>query len=150
MSFKFSTMESDFSDISAHLSHCDDSFVPPLGSRVDINAYTLKIFRKADRFEAWENDVLIGLLAVYCGRSNWGVAFVTTISVFPEWQGRGVARTLLENCVEFVKTSGLRAIDLEVAQHNAQAIRFYEKFGFVTVENGGEKNRLRLTLLSKN
>ena len=146
MDFKFSVTESGFSDIHAHLTYCDKSFVPPLGSRVDIDAYALKIFHEADRFEAWASDALIGLLAVYCRRSHGGVAFVTSISVSPGWQGRGVAGTLLENCLDFVETSGLRAIDLEVAQHNARAIRFYEKFGFVTVENGGEKKRMRLNL----
>ena len=73
-------------EIDAHLRACDDSFAPALSRRVDIDAYASKIAARAERFEAWANDRLVGLLAAYCNDPERRVAFVTSVSVMHRWR----------------------------------------------------------------
>ena len=52
--------------IADHLRACDSSFTPPLSSKLELSSYAQKIARKADRFEAWVCDELVGMVAAYC------------------------------------------------------------------------------------
>jgi ribosomal protein S18 acetylase RimI-like enzyme len=150
MEIQFSVTKADFRDIHTHLSLCKDTFVSPLGDRVDLDAYVSKIFCNADRLEAWDKSALIGLVAFYCGNAHGETAFVTSVSVLPEYQGSGIAVTLFDNCLSFVRKSGLLAIELEVMCHDVRAIRFYEKFGFNLIKHHGEKNRMRIEWNNQN
>src|SRR5438093_11648103 len=52
-------------DIQTHLAGCDGNFSPRLSLKVDIGEYSRKIIAKAQTFEAWFGDALVGLVAVY-------------------------------------------------------------------------------------
>ncbi|HEY6289611.1 MAG TPA: GNAT family N-acetyltransferase [Nitrospiraceae bacterium] len=117
--------------IAEHLSRCDADFVPPLSGRVEIRDYARKIASKATRFEAWSGGTLVGLVAAYCNDREKRIAYITSVSVLREWAGKGIAAHLMNQCVEYVKASGMRQISLEVAGHNTPAVKFYEKNGFI-------------------
>ena len=117
--------------IAQHLSQCDADFVPPLNTRIDINDYANKIVRKAVRFEAWSDSVLIGFVAVYCNDHQARIGYITSVSILKAWTKKGIAAHLMEQYVMHVKSSGMHEISLEVASDNAPAIRLYEKNGFV-------------------
>jgi GNAT superfamily N-acetyltransferase len=116
--------------IAGHVRLCDSDFVPPLSGRVEIVDYANKIAAKATRFEAWVENILIGLVAVYCNDPSKNMAYITSVSVLKEWAGKGIATCLLGKCVEHAKVLGIREITLEVAQNNEPAIRLYRKSGF--------------------
>lgn len=120
--------------IFTHLSHCDLSFVPRLGSRVEIGDYARKIADRAERFEAWADGELVGLVAAYCNAPDTGTAFITSVSVMPEWQGRGIASRLMANCTAHARKLGFASISLEVDENNAVAIALYTKRGFAIME----------------
>jgi len=122
--------------IAAHLRQCDPYFVPSLSSRVDIAGYALKIATRARRFEAWSADLLIGLVAAYCGDSEPGHAFLTDVSVLPGWTRRGIATRLLHDCIGYAKLRSLAGVRLEVARDNAAALHLYESLGFAILEGG--------------
>lgn len=132
--------------ITRHLLRCDEVFIPRLGARVDIGEYSRKIVGKAQRFEAWTSDELVGLVAAYCNTPNKDVAFVTTVSVLPAWQGGGVARRLLENCIAYVRKLGFAKIELEVDVSNGAATSLYEKHGFTIAGDKGGILRMALDL----
>ncbi len=119
------------SEIADHLLCCDSDFVPLLSDRVDISSYTHKITSNATRFEAWVGDALIGLVATYCNNRERRTAYITSVSVLREWAGGGVASRLLERCIGHLKELGFERIELEVDGENADAIRLYEKKGFL-------------------
>ncbi|HEX9372667.1 MAG TPA: GNAT family N-acetyltransferase [Roseiflexaceae bacterium] len=48
----------------------------------------------------------------------------------PDWRGAGVADALVEACVEFARTLGIRLLKLGVVTTNASAIRLYLRHGF--------------------
>lgn len=75
----------------------------------------------------------------YCG--IWGVAGegqITNVAVKNEYQGKGIATSLLSNVLEEGKSKGLHVYTLEVRVSNNRAIHLYEKMGFFAV--GVRKN----------
>lgn len=70
-----------------------------------------------------------GKILGYCG--FWrvsGEAQITNIAVLPEYQGRKIAKTLLEKMLEICAED--EQIVLEVRESNKIAISLYEKAGF--------------------
>lgn len=142
----FTQGKASVAQIAAHLHACDAVFEPPLSDRVDIAAYADKIAAKAGRFEAWAGDELAGLLAAYCNAPDRGTAFVTSVSVLPAWQDRGMASCLLENCIAHVRELGFSRIELEVGGNNEAAITLYEKHGFSAIGKQGDMVKMALDL----
>ena len=117
--------------IAEHLSQCDAHFVPPLSARVNIEDYARKIARHATTFEAWSDGNLIGLVAAYCNDRGTRIAYLTNMSVSPDWRGRGVAGCLLSQCFHHAAAAGMRQVRLEVAKGSAPAIKLYKRCGFI-------------------
>lgn len=133
MPAEFSRGNATQEDIYNHLLCCDSSFIPPLGSRVDIATYALKLVKKAETFEVWDNGKLVGLVAAYCNDPKRNKAFITSVSVLHAWQGKHLASELLISCLKYLYEHGFIFCELEVGEENRAAISLYEKFGFTTV-----------------
>jgi ribosomal-protein-alanine N-acetyltransferase len=116
--------------ISEHLSQCGEVFVVALKERTDINQYAQKLATLAVCLEAWSDDTLIGLLALYCNDLQEKRAYISHVSTLPAWQGHGIATHLLQQAIQHAQASGIRSIQLEVSANNTPAIRLYEKQGF--------------------
>ena len=67
--------QADPEQIAEHLRACDASFTPPLSGRLEISGYAQKIADKANRFEAWAEGELVGLVAAYCNVTGNPTAF---------------------------------------------------------------------------
>ena len=66
------------------------------------------------------------------------------ISVLKEYWGKGVGSLLMENLIDYAKsTAFIETIYLEVVSENLRAIRLYEKFGFITF--GINKNASKIS-----
>ena len=112
----------------------DKNFTPPLSEQVSIPEYIEKIKNNAVCFEARDRKVLIGLIAAYFNNNDTG--FITSVITIPNYQGRGIAQQLLQNCFSYAKKSNFKKIELEVFKHNTPAISLYKKNGFsITGEN---------------
>ena len=136
-SISYCENRADLAVLVMHLSSCDDLFQPRLSDRVDVVAYAKKLFKYSMRFEAWYEQVLVGLVAAYCSDEEKRSAFVTNVSVLQEWQGQGIAAHLLENCLGRMRLQGVQVLELEVDQRNHAAVALYHKFGFDTKRNDG-------------
>jgi GNAT superfamily N-acetyltransferase/SAM-dependent methyltransferase len=133
----------------AHLRACDESFVPPLNARVNIDDYARKLGDHAQRFEAWADGELIGLVAAYCNAPDRQRAFITSVSVLPSWQGRGVASQLLAQCLEYLRHLGFARVELETDDHNSAAHRLYARHGFSPADADGRPGILYRILEEK-
>lgn len=131
--------------ILAHLWRCDAGFTPPLSARLDITAYANKITTHAQRLEYWDDNELVGLIAVYLDPPKHS-AFITNVSVLPDHQGRGITSRLLEFCLQQARQQGCRCIALEVATANHAAIHLYHKHGFIRVEPCPSPSTTRMTM----
>lgn len=116
--------------IGRHLQLCDDGFIPPLSERVDIENYSRQLTEKAQRNEMWMGEDLVGLVAAYCNNWEKRVAFITNVSILPDWQRHGIASRLISYCIDQVRGLNFKRIELEVGLHNNTAIRLYQKHGF--------------------
>ncbi|MDQ3101816.1 MAG: GNAT family N-acetyltransferase [Bacteroidota bacterium] len=122
--------------ILAHLRECDMLFVPPLSSWIDLPAYGEKLAAHATTFGLWQNECLVAFIAAYMNRPEGGIAFISSVSVVADHQGRGLASLLLDKVKERAGAMGFAKIHLEVDERNFNAIALYERHGFVqhTVE----------------
>lgn len=121
---------SDASAIVKHLRLCEAQFVPPLGESVDLWAYSTKIAAHAERFEAWYGDSLVGLVAAYANTSSRHHIFVTNVSVAPVMNGKGIAKRLLSDSIDFARNEGFKKMLLKVHTLNNRARTFYRLFKF--------------------
>lgn len=126
----FSINEANTEQIVEHLRICDLTFIPPLSERVEIKDYAKKLIQRAMRFEVWEQDNLVGFVAVYCNDQANATAYITNVSVISRWQGYGIASQLIENCIAYITKQDFAKIKLEVDSRNLHAINLYKKHGF--------------------
>jgi ribosomal protein S18 acetylase RimI-like enzyme len=138
--------QSSAAEITDHLLCSDTAFVPALSSRVDIRAYAQKLQDRAVRFEAWLGEDLVGLVASYCNQTDGSNAFVTSVSVWPECQGQGIADRLMRQCIEHVRSLGFVQMVLEVDQRSLPAVALYQKLGFSELRSSGSTLIMVITL----
>lgn len=109
---------------------CSNNFVPALQHTVNINKYAIKIRDKAQTFEAWSNNTLVGLIAVYMNDPKLHTAFITSVSVLATMQGKGIANQLLTFVINKATELHYITLQLEVNKANNTAIQLYTKNGF--------------------
>lgn len=68
--------------------------------------------------------------AVYLFRAGTKVARLYSLTVSPDWRGRGIASALLQAGEQDAAARGCDRARLEVRQSNTTAIRLYERHGF--------------------
>jgi ribosomal protein S18 acetylase RimI-like enzyme len=116
-------------ELLTHLRAADAGFAPPLSSRIDLAGYADKLAAHARRIEAWQDDTLVGLIALYANDRARG-GFITNVSVLPDFQGQGVAGELLKRAVALSIELGLPHLRLEVYADNTAALALYRRHGF--------------------
>jgi ribosomal protein S18 acetylase RimI-like enzyme len=136
-------------DIETHFLECDARFSPPLSSRVNLSEYAKKLAELADRFEAWDSDRLIGLVAAYIRNSNQIEGFITSVSVCGNFEGQGIGSLLMQHCLASASAHGLTKLSLEVAELDVRAFEFYLKLGFQSIGTG-KSGYIKMSLPLKN
>lgn len=136
---------SDAQTIESHLRDCDERFSPCLSSRVDIGDYALKLASFADRFEAWQEERLVGLVAAYLGNIETRAGFISSVSVTDDFEGAGLAARLMQKCIQLASEKGCKALELEVGEGDQRTQSFYHRHGF-TLSGEGRSGFLRMNL----
>jgi GNAT superfamily N-acetyltransferase len=86
---------------------------------------------------AREDDRLVGTARLFpvAADEGWGAdpgaAGLRSMAVDPEARGRGIGRALVEACVERARAAGATVLALHTASWLPDAIRLYERYGFV-------------------
>lgn len=132
-------------DLYWHLMQCDDNFIPPLSTKATVHAYARKIFDKAVTFEAWSEDILVGLVAAYFNDPENVTGYITNVSILSNYMRLGIAGELIKNCIDFAIHHRFDEISLEVNVANDSAIRLYSKFGFVDFGIKGDCMLMKVT-----
>jgi ribosomal protein S18 acetylase RimI-like enzyme len=90
---------------------------------------------------AWQEDQLIGLAR---GLSDdVSIFFLQDILIRPEYQNRGIGRTLLANCLERFKHVRAKVL---MTDNEKKQLKFYKSMGF---ENTKEITRFTLNVFVK-
>lgn len=120
-----------YQDVYRHLLDCNENFIPKLSLETGIAAYSSKIVQNCVTFEAWENGELAGLIAAYFNDSSKKAGFITSVSTVNRLTGKGIASTLLKQCIAYGEEKEFNEIGLEVSPENTVAVKLYEKYGFI-------------------
>ena len=90
-------------------------------------------FVKELSFGAFEDGRLISFTLNGIGQFN-GVktAYDTGTGTIEEFRGKGIASTIFNYSLPFLKVAGIKQYLLEVLQHNTNAVSVYKKLGFET------------------
>jgi ribosomal-protein-alanine N-acetyltransferase len=86
------------------------------------------------------NRTVIGVLGLMLIDTD---AHINTIATRPGYEGRGVARSLLDEALPVLTSSGFQRVTLEVAVGNSRARNLYTQFGFAPL--GIRKQYYRVT-----
>ena len=70
------------------------------------------------------------LIGFIMSRLAAGEAEILSIAIASAWRGRGLSRQLLDLHLRRLAGFGVRAVYLEVGEHNAPACRLYRRAGF--------------------
>jgi GNAT superfamily N-acetyltransferase len=141
--------EADFADLASLLDLAQTSFVQAFteGNKPEnVQAYLSQAFTSVQLEIEWRNPASTFLLASLEGRLvgytkvNLAAAQtdvqdpdsleVARLYTLEEVWGKGVGQFLLDAALAFAKEKGKTFVWLGVWEHNARAIRFYEKNGF--------------------
>ena len=102
------------------------------------DAYDRKLFAEylrkcGDLFlGAWKGRILCGYMLTHRGGEN-GRAELISVAVDPAYRGKGVAGALMKSSLRRLRWRGVDRFGLMVKLTNAEARRFYEKYGFTKV-----------------
>lgn len=132
--------------IVAHFRSCDPIFFADLISRVDISQYAQKITDKGVRYETWQGNRLVGLLAAYHNEDGAEFDFITNISVVKDYTGHGIASRLMKSCIARSQAARVGELRLSVSPLNVDALALYNKFNFSLYLQDSESMQLSLKL----
>ncbi len=145
MEINFTVNQSTLEHLKFHLYECSNNFVPKLDSYVDIESYAEKLISKALRFEAFFQEKLIGLIAIYYSVEE-KKSYISNVSVIPYFNGKGIASELFSKSLFFLREEKVEFIQLEVDLKNLKAIALYKKIGFVKEIEKENKLLMKLNL----
>lgn len=77
----------------------------------------------------------IGVLSFDAAPDARGVVELHKIYLLPAWWSRGIGRRLLRHVAESAAAAGAKAVELNVNQNNARAIRAYTRAGFAVARS---------------
>ena len=96
------------------------------------------VYGFAARELRWGKAKVLGFVLV---RAAAGEAEILTITVEPQWQGRGLGRKLMDAVLARAHGDRTESVFLEVDENNDAAVRLYRKLGFFKV--GGRPDYYR-------
>lgn len=147
MVWQYSNNKATAAQLLAHLQQCDRAFIAALEQRTDLAAYADKLMCYAERFEAWANGCVVGVVALYCNDAQTRQAYISHVSTLLAWQGQGMAKALLNHACAHAQAVGMTHVQLEVATDNHAALRLYQQQGFANDEQTtNTRQHLRLAL----
>ena len=103
---------------------------PSFLSSIDLAAYARKITGHARIAGLRADGTLIAFLAFYCNDPERRLAYMSMLLVRSDYRGRGLARRLVQQSLDYLTQAGFLVYRLEVGKDNREAIALYRAMGF--------------------
>lgn len=110
----------------------DESIIPKLSERVDLDEYAEKLSERAELFYAIRQGKDIGNCAIYLNSGSYG--YISSIAVTKEGQDSGIGTQLWNYVLKRAIEKKIKLITLMVYETNSKAIAFYKRNGFYIIE----------------
>lgn len=85
-------------------------------------------------FIAFSDHVPIGIAALYRDQENGDTGELLQVWVHPEFRGTAVVRDLMDEIFRWAAENNFRKVFAGVAKENTRALKFYAKYGFLTMD----------------
>ncbi|RID99992.1 GNAT family N-acetyltransferase [Simplicispira hankyongi] len=109
-------------------------------------AYLEKLSCEAELITHQDPNGILGFVFFYCNAQDKIASYITLIGTSIEARGKGVGYALLNQVLFISKQRGFSVCQLEVRKNNIQALKFYQKIGFASIEDRGEKYLMSIQL----
>ena len=117
------------------LESCADDFY---NGTVDKTVLAKKLSQYGVFKKATIDGEIAGFIGYYANDLESGMAYLSTIVISKNYQGRGIGTLLLRECLDDCRNRGMITCRLEVDKNNTSAITFYKRFGFVKEKEASE------------
>ena len=128
------------------MKQCSADFIPPLDAKVNMQEYAAKLFENAVTFEAWDDNVLVGLIAAYFNDETHKTGYITSVSTTRAYRNKGIVSHLLKHCFNYARQFHFKRIDLNVSELSHRAVFVYKKAGFRVVEKSNDLLKMQYNL----
>ena len=118
------------------LKKIDSLFKIPLSRKINLEEYSKKIIRNADVFLALDNESIVGIVVGYNNDKEFKISNMSILAVLNEYQGKGVARRLVNNFLDLAKNKKMEKVKLSTV--DARALKLYESLNFKIVREENE------------
>ena len=118
------------------LKKIDSLFKIPLSQKIDLEEYSKKIVRNADVFLALDNESIVGIVVGYNNDKELKISNMSILVVLNEYQGKGIARKLVNNFLNLAKNKKMEKVKLSTV--DARALKLYESLNFKIVREENE------------
>jgi diamine N-acetyltransferase len=118
-------------------------------SASDMNLYLSQTFSPTKQLQeicdpnrkiaiAWSGESALGYFHLLKGETDASVKGPDPIELLrfyvdSRWHGKGIAKLLMDNCIELARENDFKTMWLGVWEKNTRAQAFYQKYGFVSV-----------------
>lgn len=100
----------------------------------NISEYAEKINQNAEIYFLVNNDIDIGMCAIYSNDYENKIIYISSISIKKDYLSKGLGQVLLDYIFTLKNNYNMKYIKLEVKKNNIKAINFYKKNGFQVIE----------------
>ena len=107
-----------------------------LSQKIDLEEYSKKIVRNADVFLALDNESIVGIVVGYNNDKELKISNMSILVVLNEYQGKGIARKLVNNFLDLAKNKKMEKVKLSTV--DARALKLYESLNFKIVREENE------------
>lgn len=108
----------------------DSLFPIPLSHKQDLEVLSEKLLAQGIVIGAYCKNDLVGVICGYANDAQSSRAYISVLCVSTEFQGKSIARTLVEKFVDECRKTGMVSAFLYTHQTNIAAQRLYKKMGF--------------------
>lgn len=141
-------------DLLKILNELDLSLKPPLSERVNLRDFVKKIKEKGVIESAYSEDgkEIVGMIAYYNNDQKTKRAYMTFLGVRPNFQGKGIAKKLVDICLENCIRSNMESVEAEIGEENKKAFNLFRsrKFEIKEVKKNRYKKGVNNILIRKN
>ena len=144
---RFDELGVDPAQMVLHLKVFGDLLPRPLSNRTDLDAYAKKIMQKAEvYFAVVDGHKVAGMMALYANDTVSHNAYLTLMSILPQFQGKGLGRIMVRRAIAVARKKDMASMSLEVDQENLKAQSLYKSLGFILLERSGVSWTMRARL----
>lgn len=116
----------------------DRLFPIPLSKKQNIGQLCKKLLLLGVVIAAYSQDDIVGALCGYSNNKEEGKAYISVLGVLPEYQGKSIAKSLIQKFIAHCTDEHMKSIVLYTHKTNEKAIALYKKSGFAEIESDRE------------